>query len=88
MAKLIRCKLQLNSIQPGGKVHFFAQYNGDDKADKEYADTVPWGQITLQINDPKIIEKLEVSRYYFIDIEVVPARKANAKKSSVAVREN
>lgn len=73
----VRCKFQLTSIKQlawnkeARELEFTAQYDETIPEDRRFAKYTPSGSFKMLVDNPAVIEQLELGEQYFFDITKV-----------------
>lgn len=70
---MVRAKVSCDSLE-GNQVFFRTVYEPDASKDSEnarFTKASPWGEIKMNIDNPKALEQFQVGKYYYVDFHSV-----------------
>lgn len=73
----IRAKFVCNAITDHGPhapktVKFTAQYDMSIPEDRRFQKATPWGEFSMHIDNPAVLEQLKIGKAYYFDMDEVP----------------
>lgn len=77
MTDTVRAKFVCSSItqhanQTSRTIRFTAQYDMSIPEDRRFQKATPWGEFTMQIDNPAVVDRFKLGQAYYLDMFEAP----------------